>query len=412
MSLIKCRECGHKISDNALACPYCGCPIDIASSKEVPLSDPKRRWPVSRILIGVTLLLLIVAGGCGLYWMFGPRKYTLEHQEVGGSTLGNITSLMYVVADCEGTDDRDFDVSKILSDCKAVGYYCGKDSLIHVSQFNRDRIVSLYNNDNRPLCDYVRNNEDEIISFNAYGSFFGLNTDECLLSFRGTVGGEYSEDSGIALKGELKKYGFKDKELYTSLEYVKLDKTTEYTVYYPNGNVKIHKLSDNDSIFVDEYFKVDGSEYTALERMLMSSDTHSCVFKTNLHNMGYKEETVYMFMYADAEDVSKGIVVFVHSKDNLHSIVFDYYYQYEITSTKLTLSHGGYIDIWAAFFHEYKLKPDSRVLSLDINGTSLKGDAPQYNGVANYEYLKDKQPYPSLKQFEQFKHLDIVKLHK
>ena len=29
MALIKCLECGAEISDRALECPKCGCPIDI-----------------------------------------------------------------------------------------------------------------------------------------------------------------------------------------------------------------------------------------------------------------------------------------------------------------------------------------------------------------------------------------------
>ena len=27
MALIKCLECGHEISDKAVSCPKCGCPI-------------------------------------------------------------------------------------------------------------------------------------------------------------------------------------------------------------------------------------------------------------------------------------------------------------------------------------------------------------------------------------------------
>ena len=28
MALIKCKECGHGVSDKASACPNCGCPIE------------------------------------------------------------------------------------------------------------------------------------------------------------------------------------------------------------------------------------------------------------------------------------------------------------------------------------------------------------------------------------------------
>lgn len=28
MALIKCKECGHEVSDKASACPNCGCPLE------------------------------------------------------------------------------------------------------------------------------------------------------------------------------------------------------------------------------------------------------------------------------------------------------------------------------------------------------------------------------------------------
>lgn len=34
MALIKCNECGHMISSNAVACPKCGCPVESNSLYE------------------------------------------------------------------------------------------------------------------------------------------------------------------------------------------------------------------------------------------------------------------------------------------------------------------------------------------------------------------------------------------
>lgn len=45
--LIACIECGHKVSDKAIACPNCGYPINVAPKKEAPLktaSTRVRRW--------------------------------------------------------------------------------------------------------------------------------------------------------------------------------------------------------------------------------------------------------------------------------------------------------------------------------------------------------------------------------
>lgn len=39
MALIKCPECGKEISDKAVSCPQCGCPIIIHSAKDIKESD-------------------------------------------------------------------------------------------------------------------------------------------------------------------------------------------------------------------------------------------------------------------------------------------------------------------------------------------------------------------------------------
>lgn len=35
MALIKCKDCGHDMSDRASACPNCGCPSPISSERAV-----------------------------------------------------------------------------------------------------------------------------------------------------------------------------------------------------------------------------------------------------------------------------------------------------------------------------------------------------------------------------------------
>lgn len=34
MALIKCKECGKEISDTAINCPHCGCPVEIKKNTE------------------------------------------------------------------------------------------------------------------------------------------------------------------------------------------------------------------------------------------------------------------------------------------------------------------------------------------------------------------------------------------
>lgn len=40
MALIKCKDCGHDMSDRAVACPYCGCPNDNVKKKSKKKKDP------------------------------------------------------------------------------------------------------------------------------------------------------------------------------------------------------------------------------------------------------------------------------------------------------------------------------------------------------------------------------------
>lgn len=66
MALIKCKECGHMISDKASECPNCGCPTENAGTyKEKWLEDnpKKNRWWVWAFI--AVLLCLI---GASIYY--------------------------------------------------------------------------------------------------------------------------------------------------------------------------------------------------------------------------------------------------------------------------------------------------------------------------------------------------------
>ena len=61
MALIKCKECGKEISDQATTCPNCGCPInDDTYTKEVKASK--------RVAIFIIAILIIV---CLVGFIFG-----------------------------------------------------------------------------------------------------------------------------------------------------------------------------------------------------------------------------------------------------------------------------------------------------------------------------------------------------
>lgn len=91
MALIKCKECGHEISDKAIRCPKCGCPTDVGASHDVITKNnqdlevnekyksrkdkPKQKFSadkekensqIKKYAIVVALLIAIV--GCGCWW--------------------------------------------------------------------------------------------------------------------------------------------------------------------------------------------------------------------------------------------------------------------------------------------------------------------------------------------------------
>ena len=64
--MIKCKECGHGISDKAFSCPNCGCPVDEIENKNG--FSPKK---LLKVLIPVLLAALI--GGVG-YWLWNTHS--------------------------------------------------------------------------------------------------------------------------------------------------------------------------------------------------------------------------------------------------------------------------------------------------------------------------------------------------
>ena len=63
MALIKCKECGHEVSDKASACPNCGCPIDSVETYQEQIDEEPRRKNKTLILALVVALLCLVGGG-------------------------------------------------------------------------------------------------------------------------------------------------------------------------------------------------------------------------------------------------------------------------------------------------------------------------------------------------------------
>ncbi|MBP6216293.1 MAG: zinc ribbon domain-containing protein [Luteimonas sp.] len=68
MALIACRECGREVSDQAEACPHCGCPVNavrqaVSGPPPAPAVAPKKKAAGCGTLI-VALVTLVAVGSC------------------------------------------------------------------------------------------------------------------------------------------------------------------------------------------------------------------------------------------------------------------------------------------------------------------------------------------------------------
>lgn len=64
MALIKCKECGHEVSDKASTCPKCGCPID-NQSNSLNVNNKRngsgRKWIIAVLSIIVPIAAVAIA---------------------------------------------------------------------------------------------------------------------------------------------------------------------------------------------------------------------------------------------------------------------------------------------------------------------------------------------------------------
>ena len=92
MALIKCKECGHEVSDKALTCPNCGCPIEkrlvcdecgaelspigkVCPNCGNPIQTVKKKHGVTYIKTALFVLLAILAfGGVFFAWNYSANN--------------------------------------------------------------------------------------------------------------------------------------------------------------------------------------------------------------------------------------------------------------------------------------------------------------------------------------------------
>ena len=91
MALIKCRQCGHDMSDKAECCPKCGCSVT-PKSDNPNLQPPHKETEVVTWKTWLTLIggVFLVIGSIWVYLVGESEKFTtstLIFALVGGSLL-------------------------------------------------------------------------------------------------------------------------------------------------------------------------------------------------------------------------------------------------------------------------------------------------------------------------------------
>ena len=82
MALIKCPECQNEVSDKAVSCPHCGCPIHTTKEDDKPnpkLASPKKEKVKhkrkGRIVVISLLLVLVVSIIAGAFLLYPKIRY-------------------------------------------------------------------------------------------------------------------------------------------------------------------------------------------------------------------------------------------------------------------------------------------------------------------------------------------------
>ena len=82
MALIKCKECGHEVSDRASVCPKCGCPIQNVNSQNVNKASikfqPPTKGKVKTYALVFIILCVLIGGGYYTYTNLLKSKDVVE----------------------------------------------------------------------------------------------------------------------------------------------------------------------------------------------------------------------------------------------------------------------------------------------------------------------------------------------
>lgn len=134
MALIKCRECGKKVSTQAVSCPHCGAKQVVETENEVKSKPAKARW--SAIGIGLVGFLFLFGIMSSLIGKRGSTSPVVTAAAVSSSAKCNIRKAN------GGEPDRPCDLVELCKDRdyrrKKIAQYSGEGEFKKVVQATTD----------------------------------------------------------------------------------------------------------------------------------------------------------------------------------------------------------------------------------------------------------------------------------
>lgn len=89
MALVKCKECGHEISDSAYFCPNCG----YADYEDECECGCEPRSNAGKVILGIGCAALIVAAGVYGYHYFSKENRLEKTVEKGKKALKELEAM-------------------------------------------------------------------------------------------------------------------------------------------------------------------------------------------------------------------------------------------------------------------------------------------------------------------------------
>lgn len=366
MALIKCKECGHEVSDKASQCPNCGCPIQQveAVQEEMIAEEPKKSkaW-----IWALVVALLCIIGGGGYY---GYTHFTK------GNTSGNGNDAN--LTDSISRNDKDAIVEITPEFVNSINKY--------------DRL-GVFSEGYAAVCKdgkwgYINTKGEEVIPVAIDANCAGRFSEDCAFVMLTPESFSVIDTNGKTIFSSKLRLGFDamqhesgdmpyfvDGKLYVPF----FEETGEvkFTVYDRQGN-KTHNVSQ--AVAIDYYKQHELGDYTTFNTEIEDANGYPDIqrgVKDAKGNIIVKPQYDYVFTHSPFDTdwldndykhkIDNGVVLVALLEENNESPL----------SSKGVVTHYAYVDLNGkdTFTKDVKKKcAESKIITDDSNDDLHEGD--------------------------------------